>query len=249
VDAPGGSALEGLGTAVSPDGRLLVFSARENGAKNAVLWLRPFDSLSAHALPGTEGGDFPFWSPDSQSLAFFTNDKLKRIAIAGGEPVTLCEAKPSGPAGGAWNQEGLILFGGEDGLYRVPASGGVPARITQVDTARYETGHGFPQFLPDGRLLFYIQSTDTSVQGVYVATLGEPRERSRILATDHKALYSPPCRNHPGLLLWLRERALLAQAFDIGKLRLEGEPVRLADNISTPASSMAPSLAAFWLSD
>ena len=72
-------------------------------------------------------------------VAFFADDKLKRIAIAGGTPVTLCEAKPPGPAGGAWNHDGVILFAGEDGLYRVPVSGGVVARITQADAARHET--------------------------------------------------------------------------------------------------------------
>jgi len=145
------------------------------------------------------------------------------------------------------------VFAGEDGLYRVPASGGVAARITQADAARHETAHGFPQFLPDGRrFLFYIQSADLGVQGVYAAALDRPQERSRILSTGHKALYSPPRGNHPGLLLWLRERALLAQPFDAGKLKLEGEAARVAENISiTTASSnvIAPSRAAFWLSD
>ena len=255
VDAPGRSIFVDVfgGTAVSPDGRFLVFSARDNGAKSAVLWLRPIDSLGAHPLSGTEGGQFPFWSPDSQSLAFFADDKLKRMTITGGAPVTLCEVKVPAPAGGAWNQDGLILFAGEDGLYRVPASGGVAARITQVDAERHETGHGYPQFLPDRRrFLYYVQSPDPNVQGVYGAALDRPRERSRILSTDHKALYSAPRGSHPGLLLWLREQALLAQPFDIGKLKLEGEPARLADNISienTRSNSGAPSRAAFWLSE
>jgi Tol biopolymer transport system component len=171
------------GTAISPDGRLLVFSARDNGAKGPVLWLRPIDSVAAHPLSGTEGRQFPFWSPDSQSLAFFVDDKLERMTITGGAPVTLCEVKVPGPAGGAWNRDGLILFAGDDGLYRVSASGGIAARITQVQAERYETGHGFPQFLPDGqRFLYYIQSSDPGVQGVYVASLDRPGERNRIWA-------------------------------------------------------------------
>jgi Tol biopolymer transport system component len=205
------------------------------------------------ALSGTEGGDFPFWSPDSQSLAFFADRKLKRIGIAGGSPVTLCEVDPPGPAGGAWNQKGAVLFAGDDGVYQVSASGGVPARITQADAARHETAHGFPQFLPDGqRFLYFVQSPDVDVQGIYGAALDRPRGGSRILSTDHKALYSPPRGDHPGLLLWLRERALLAQPFDAGKLKLEGESTRLAENIAattTATHSMAPSRAAFWLSN
>ncbi len=255
VDAPGGSTFEDrmTGSAVSPDGRFLVFSLRNKGAQNAVLWLRPIDSVNARVLSGTERGKFPFWSPDSQSLAFFAEGKLKRIAIAGGTPVTLCEANPVGPTGGTWNRSGVIVFAGEDGLYRVPRSGGVATRITRTDATRHETALGFPQFLPDGRgFLYFIQSTDPGVQGVYAAALERPEERNRVLSTDHKALYSPPQGSHPGMLLWLREQALLAQVFDPDKLKLEGEPSRLADNIATAntaTNSSAPSHAAFWLSD
>jgi serine/threonine-protein kinase len=255
LDAVGGSTFANVhgGSAVSPDGRFVVFGLAGNGQKKPVLWLRPIDSLNARELPGTEGGDFPFWSPDGQSLAFFAEDKLKRIALDGGTPAILCEAKPPGPAGGAWNQHGLILFAGEGGLYRVSASGGVAARIIEADAARHETAHGFPQFLPDGRrFLYFIQSPDLGVQGVYAAAVDSPQQRRRILSTDHKALYAPPRGSHPGLLLWLREQTLFAQPFDIAKLKLEGEPARLAENISITSTSTDvdfPSRAAFWLSD
>jgi serine/threonine protein kinase len=250
--APGGSTFVDVITssAVSPDGRLLVFSARDSDAKNPVLWLRPIHSLNARSLSGTERADFPFWSPDSQSLAYFADGKLKRIAIAGGStPATLCDATPPGPGGGSWNQDGLILFTGEDGLYRVPAAGGVATRVTQADPARHEMAHGFPQFLPNGRrFLYFIQSADQNVQGVYASVLERPQERSRLLATAHKALYTPPVGQYPGMLLWLREQVLLAQAFDVRGLKLDGEPAPLADTVSIGRSSMGPSAAAYWVS-
>jgi eukaryotic-like serine/threonine-protein kinase len=205
-------------TAVSPDGRLLVFGAA--GGKGApVLWVRPFDSLTAQPLPGTEGGNFPFWSPDSKSLAFFSERKLKRIEIVGGAPLTLCDATyTTGPMGGAWNRNGTILFSGADGLYQVSSSGGVPARVTQEDAARQESGHGFPQFHPDGkRFLYFIQSPDENVQGVYAGSLDRPRDRALIVRTAAKAYYQLLQFDGTGWLLWLREQTLLAQPFDEGK--------------------------------
>src|ERR1700674_4294224 len=125
VDAPPDTAFTNpfAATAVSPDGRYLVFGARR-GSATPSLWLRPLDSLAARPLPGTEGANFPFWSPDSKSIAFFADGKLKRVEAAGGAPLVLCDAGEAGSAsaGGTWSRDGIILFGGTDGLRRVPAS-------------------------------------------------------------------------------------------------------------------------------
>src|SRR5262249_48699973 len=76
--------------ALSPDGRYIVFVASGDGPQR--LWLRALDKTEARPLPGTEGADYPFWSPDSQSVAFYTTGKLKRIEIAGGAPQILANA-------------------------------------------------------------------------------------------------------------------------------------------------------------
>src|SRR5678815_3328160 len=115
------------------------------------LWLRPLDSLVARPLPGTERGNFPTWSPDSRSIAFFSEGKLKRIEITGGAPLTLTDAGDGRvSATGTWSRDGVILFGSAAGLQRVSASGGGATLLTKVDTSKKETGHGYPQFLPDG---------------------------------------------------------------------------------------------------
>jgi Tol biopolymer transport system component len=231
-------------TAVSPDGRYLVFGAGTQGT--APLWLRPLDSLSARPLQGTEGGNFPFWSPDSKSIAFYAGNKLKRSDIVGGAPQVLCDAANVPGAGGTWSRNGVILFGLADGLFRVPASGGVPQQVTQRDTAQNESGHGVPQFLPDGkRFLYFIQSTQPNTQGIYAGSLDNPKERVRILATDRKAQYVPARDGRTGFLLWLREQTLLAQPFDVAKLRLEGDPTPLAEDVDVGP----PIRAAFWTSD
>jgi hypothetical protein len=95
VNPPQGSRLEWIdragGSAISPDGRTLAFVATPaKGVK--LLYVRPLESLEARALPGTEDAGIPFWSPDSKSLAFVGGGKLKRIEVAGGSPITLCDA-------------------------------------------------------------------------------------------------------------------------------------------------------------
>jgi serine/threonine protein kinase len=232
----------------SPDGRFIVFGAGDS-RDTSVLWLRSLDSLTARPLPGTEGGSFTFWSPDSKSLAFTAGGKLKRIAIAGGPAVTLADAHnaPVTPIG-TWNQAGIILFGSPAGLRRVSASGGESTLLTKSDPGQKEAGHGFPQFLPDGnRFLYFVHSTDDDVRGVYLSSLDSPQRRQRILSTASKAFYAPPHAGYGDYLLWLQEQTLLAQRFDADQSRLQGEPVAIAENIAL--GQLGPVRAAYWISD
>ena len=161
----GGPRAGGTGTAtqvaVSPDGRNIVFVA---GAQSAYqIWLRPVALLAARPIPGTEGGSFPFWSPDSRFIGFFAAGKLKKVQIAGGPPIVLCDA-PAG-RGGSWSRDNVILF--------TPSAAGdrPPARVERRRACRPssrrsirrrgETNHRWPHFLPDGRHFFYTASTGT----------------------------------------------------------------------------------------
>jgi hypothetical protein len=153
--------LSGFGAgpvAVSPDGLSLVFAAKTPDTKD-LLWIRSLDTLSARSLPGTEGATYPFWSPDSKSVGFFAEGKLKKISVAGGPALTLCDA--SDARGGTWNRAGVILFEPEwrASIYRVSAAGGTPEPVTQFDKSRGETTHRWPYFLPDGRHFLYLAGT------------------------------------------------------------------------------------------
>jgi serine/threonine-protein kinase len=109
---------------LSPDGRRVAFAATGQDGRR-LLWVRSFESLDARPLSGTEEASFPFWSPDSRLLAFSASGKLKKIEVAGGPPQTLCDVPLA--LGGAWNREGVILFGNiAGGLRRVSSAGGVP---------------------------------------------------------------------------------------------------------------------------
>jgi serine/threonine protein kinase len=108
--------------ALSPDGSLLVYVAERNG--KAQLYLRALDQFDARPIPGTEGAYSPFFSPDGRWLGFFSANKLKKVSLQGGEPVTLCEARI--PHGGSWGPDDTIVFADSEGvnLSRVSASGG-----------------------------------------------------------------------------------------------------------------------------
>lgn len=131
---------------LSPNGSAIVFLGSDNN-----LWLRHFINPEAHVIPGTQGASYPFWSPDSRSLAFFTDsdNKLKKISVEGGPPVTICNAASG--RGGAWGRDGTILFAPSavSGIYRVPAAGGEPVAVTMPDGSLADRLHHYPVFLPN----------------------------------------------------------------------------------------------------
>jgi serine/threonine-protein kinase len=137
----------------SPDGRRLAFTATGADGRTS-LWVRSLDSLDARLLPGTENARGPFWSPDSRFIAFDDGNKLKKVDVTGGPPITLCEVQNE-VGSGAWSQDGVLVFGSRGGsadrgsLRRVPAAGGVPVPVTVVDSTRQEGLQSFPSFLPD----------------------------------------------------------------------------------------------------
>jgi Tol biopolymer transport system component/predicted Ser/Thr protein kinase len=212
--------------AVSPDGRRLAFAAALDGKDQ--LWVRDLDSLAARALTGTDGASYPFWSPDGRSIGFFADAKLKKIEVAGGPALTLCDAVAGG--GGTWSKNDVIVFGViTGGTFRVPAAGGNATTFTTLDRASGETSHLFPWFLPDGRHFLYTAGhlADEEKSAVYVADL-ESKDRKRIVAADSNAVYSPP-----GNLLFVRDRTLMAQPFDAAKLQTAGDAVPIAEQVDS----------------
>jgi serine/threonine protein kinase/Tol biopolymer transport system component len=234
---PGGQLLIGPGAtvgtvAISPDGRTVAYVARVNGRIG--LWIRPLGTSAATLLPGTEGAAFPIWAPDSESLAFFTRDKLERIPLSGAQPATVSKLLgPDNASGstllrsGSWNDEGSILFGGSSGLLRVPAAGGIPTALTMLDASRGETGHGYPQILPGGRVLFTVTSNLSETSGTYAASLSNPAQRIKVLDVGG-ALYARGTTDGTDYLVWPSDGTLKAQPFDVGRLKTIGEPRVLA---------------------
>jgi serine/threonine protein kinase len=214
----------GSQVAVSPDGRALAFTAAKRD-ESQTLWVRPLDSTEARQLPRIVNAWAPFWSADSRFIMFGSwPGKLKRIPLSGGPAQTISDAP--GYLSGTSNRDGTIIFAGLDGLYRVSASGGRPVRITTLDDAEQETGHGYPQFLPDGRrFLYVITSGRREHAGIYCGSLASA-EKQRVLADVSRAAYS-----EAGYLLFMRGKQLLAQRFEERSLEITGDPVPIAERV------------------
>jgi Tol biopolymer transport system component len=214
---------DALSFAISPDGRKLVYVARAGGQPR-VMWLRPLDSTAAQPMAGTEDSSFPFWSPDSRSIAFFASGRLKRIDIAGGAVQILATA--TGGRGGTWSKDGVILFAEPGGpVSRVSSNGGEVTPATRVETPR-QVSHRAPQFLPDGRhFLFYARGSSEG-RGVYLASLDSLSSR-RLCDADAGGIFGPA-----GSVFFIRQGTLFAQQFDFAKQDLLGDPRLVARDVA-----------------
>jgi Tol biopolymer transport system component len=216
--------------ALSPDGRVLAFAGYDDRGTQS-LWVRPLDALTSRPLSGTEGGQSPFWSPDSRIIGFFAGGRLKKISATGGAAQTLCDLPAGaqgalGNEGATWNREGAILFASGGTLYRVPSAGGTPALVLKPDAARQERFRD-PHFLPDDRHFLFLNISQGQQErtGIYVGSLDSPSS-SLLVSSLTKAEYAPS-----GHLLFVREGTLMALAFDQRRLQVVGEPFPVAEHV------------------
>jgi eukaryotic-like serine/threonine-protein kinase len=209
--------------ALSPDGRRLAFVTGATGPSQ--LAVRSLDTVGVQIFAGTEGALYPFWAPDSRTIGFAANGKLKRVDLAGGAPQVIADAPQF--RGGTWNSENVIVFApaGGGGLVRVSATGGTPVEVTHV--APGQPIHRWPQFLPDGRHVLFLVSAGAAAptNAIYVASLdgGEP---TRVVAADQNAMYAPP-----GYLLRVSQGVLVAQRFDVARATVSGDPFPVAQAV------------------
>jgi serine/threonine protein kinase/Tol biopolymer transport system component len=226
---------ESVSIAISPDGRRVVFAATPEGRTQ--LWIRSLDDVAAQPLAGTDNATLPFWSPDSRSVGFFADEKLKRIDIAAGSVKTLADARDG--RGGTWNRDGTILFAPNavGPISRISAAGGKPAVLTHVETDA-QTDHRSPQFLPDGRHFLYYARGTPEGRGVYVGQL-DGTHSQRLLDADAAAVYAST-----GHILFVRQGALYAERFDLDRLALVGDSFQVAQQVIVSAGISIAALSA-----
>ncbi|HMQ02590.1 MAG TPA: hypothetical protein PKD26_01565 [Pyrinomonadaceae bacterium] len=199
---------------ISPDGRKIAFSATADG-KN-MLYVRELDGTDAKLLPGSDNPLEPFWSPDSKSIAYGSQGKLKRSDLNGGNAQVLCDA--ARPVGGSWSKDGTIIFVPDyrKSLVQVSAKGGEPTAVEMSFEGNEIPRHRYPHFLPDGRrFLFQYEG-----KGIYAGSLDSP-DIVQIVPEPSGAVYTN------GWLIFLKNEAVVAQAFDPSRLAVSGEPVTL----------------------
>src|SRR5580693_3873291 len=237
IDPPAKTTLNLIGDSagppvLSPDGASIAFAGTGADGKTAI-WVRPMNLPDAHMLPGTENAIFPFWSPDSRSLGFFADNKLKTIDLNGGSAQVVADA-PFG-RGGAWGLGGVILFspGTQAALMRVSASGGTPVPVTKID-ATHHTSHRWPFFLPDGKHFLYLainhDPSKAANDAVYYGSL-DGRENRELLRSQSNPVYGS------GYLLFARGDQLMGQPFDPATGRLSEEPQSVAKGVANDIST------------
>ncbi len=207
---------------LSPNGRYLAFTAFAADGPSS-LFLRSLDAMTSKPLPGTDGAQYPFWSPSSDEIAFFAGGQLRAIALAGAAPRVVASA-PEG-RGGTWSRTGSIVFtpDREGPLARVPAAGGDAVPVSVLTTG--ERGHLWPEFLPDGdHFLFLADSAEPQFHHLFIGAVSSP-ERTHLFPLASNASYAR------GQLFFARDRQLLAAPFDATQLRVTAEPIVVGDEV------------------
>jgi DNA-binding winged helix-turn-helix (wHTH) protein/Tol biopolymer transport system component len=211
--------------ALSPNGEYVAFVAVDSNGSSS-LWLRPLASSVSRLVDGSEGAKNPFWSPDSGTIAFFAERRLKAVDVMSGAVRTIASLPSPRLLGATWSRNGQILFSvPDDGMYVVAASGGLPERpAPPLDTPCCGT---WPDFLPDGRhFLYTVVGSDASTSGIYVGELRNAHARRLLDAVSSSTYLSP------GFLSFARWETLYVQPFDRRRLRLTGSPVPVEEGVA-----------------
>jgi len=219
--------------AISPDGDVIAFSGRM-GDGPLQIFVRRMDEIGAEAVPGTEGGEQPFFSPDGKAIAFFANHQMKKVAVTGGPPTILADL-PGGPAYGAcWVPDGRIVVSRGNKLVLVPAGGGAPSLLSPTDTATDRLLMN-PKVLPDGKTVIATRWRGSTVSaGLWVAPIGEGK------ASDLELPGSYILGMIDNYLVYDTQAGMLmAVPFDLGRRKVTGPPVSVLDGIAVGANGAA----------
>lgn len=224
--------------AMAPNGSAIVFGLLDQQMQTK-LWLRYLDKFDVQPLPGTEGGSFPFWSPDSKSIGYFveTNSTLRRLDLSTAISQTVCNTDGSA-RGGTWGPDGTILFtpGTNHPIQKVSSKGGTPEDVTKLDPNIIDGSHRFPVFLPDGQhFLFTLWSnhleTASRVGGVYIGSL-QNSEIRKLSSDSSEAILAGNNR-----FLICRNGVLQTISFDPKKMEIGGALEEITSNpLFLPAS-------------
>ena len=208
------------GAVISPDGEKIVFAGRAPDGTRP-LWLRRLNSIEITRLPDTEDAIDPFWAPNSESVGFGAQGKLKRLDLGSTRAQVLTDAARAN--GGAWSHTGTIVFSPDyrQPLMRVAETGGARTPVTTLDVKAGDTGHRYPFFLPDGRHFIYMANRDGST--ALVAGDTESDLHKELIPGGMGAAYA-----RPGWLLYVHNGAVVARTFDADKLELTGWPTPVA---------------------
>jgi Tol biopolymer transport system component/predicted Ser/Thr protein kinase len=230
--------------AISPDGTKLAYVA------NQQLYLRAMDQIQAQPVRGTNEDPMePVFSPDSQWLAYFVpagegNNNLaagawvlKKIAVAGGAPLTLCQL-PVPPFGASWSN-GTIAFGinrpDSSSAQAIPDSGGSLRTLVTTDPKKEQVMQ--PQLLEDGKHLLFVsvpRSGNPGGEGQITVQRLDGKERRALISGGSAPRVLPG-----GQLVYIHAGTLLGVPFDIRRLAVTGGPVPLVEAVTETPTTFA----------
>ncbi|MGI8785367.1 MAG: protein kinase domain-containing protein [Acidobacteriota bacterium] len=224
--------------ALSPDGRVVAYVAEFKG--ETWLYVRPMNELHARQVSASEAARGPFFSPDGLWVGFFSRGKLRKVALAGGPPIAICDVgNTDGTRGAAWAPDNTIYFTPDSvrGLWRVSADGGVSELVTTPDAAKGEFTHRWPEILPGGKAILFtmrranLGNYDDALIGILSLETGK---RRTLIEGGSSARYSPT-----GHVVFGRAGSLLAAPFDLKKLKVVGPAVPVLEDVRTMSTTGA----------
>ena len=217
--------------ALTQDGRRLAYVAVQDGVR--ALYVRDLDDVTARPLAGTQDADQPFFSPDGRWIAFFAESKLKKVAVAGGAPITI--APVANPRGGTWLPDNTIIFAPSAAsvLMRVSADGGKAEPASTLDRQLNEASHRWPHALPGGDAIVYAAgptvSTREWMEAHVVAQSLAPDTRRRRVVAPHGSF---PHFVSSGHLLYSQSGLVYAHAFDPKTFQTTGDAFPILERIT-----------------
>jgi len=208
----------------APDGSFIVLHGR-GSRTGEMLWIKRRESASATPVAGTDGATQFAISPDGEWIAFAAGQKLSKVQIAGGAPVTLVGRDVYAVGGLTWLEDGTIVFvrtrAGPVSLAQVPAAGGEPTAVWQSDSA----GGAMPSAILGTHAILFERCTSLTTCDLWAIDLRN--KRVRVVAPGVMAARYAPT----GDVIYVHQGRLLASRFDRDALTLRGQPVPLADSI------------------
>ena len=229
LELPLGDALGGTwywypSVAISEDGSQIAYVGHRGGESQ--IYVRGIGEMTARGVPGTEGADMPFFSPDGQWLGIYSGGMIKKVPLAGGPTVTIAKTAFKG---GTWGPDDTIYFANGSGLLKVAATGGEPQKVTNLDVKRREVDQVFPEVLPGGKALLYTARTmeQPSFDDADIAAVNLASGERKILLKQG----TDPHYVSSGHLLFMRAGVLLAAPFDAVNLEIKGAAVPVVEKI------------------
>jgi eukaryotic-like serine/threonine-protein kinase len=219
----------GSEVAIAPDGSRILYVGQAGPSSPPQLFVRTMDRGETSPIAGTEYAQAPFFSPDGEMVAFARDGSLLKMGVRGGSPTTVCSGCATGFYGGAWAEDGTIVFaraGGNGGLVHIQPDGRI-SQVTQIDRAAGEGRHGFPSILPGGAILFMIHPVGKTAPDI--AVLDPKVGKQRVLVRGG----AQPSYVPAGYLVFSTEGALSVVRFDLSRLAIVGTPVPVVDRVIT----------------